>query len=199
MMRQAYGRGYGRSRGWRPAAILLALGLLFLIVQVFSLTGALTLLVLGGIFTAVSVASDRRGLVVPGGILLGLAVGTAAAQILEWLTGAFGAAATVGGLGLGFWLVYAIDRARHPARPAFGWARVPGTALLGLAALFGALSLLGLGLQLAGLALSWWPLLLIAGGIWLVVRGSRGRRQRRRRDSAPAGDPGGTLWPDLGT
>lgn len=197
MMRQAYGRGYGRSRGWPPAAIPVALGILFLVVQVFSLTGALTLLILGGIFTTVSVASDRRGLLVPGGVLLGLAVGTAAASILEWLTGAFGASATVGGLGLGFWLVYAIDRARHPARPAFGWARVPGTILLGLAAIFGALSLLGLGLQLVGMALSWWPLLLIAGGIWLVVRDTRGGRSRRPDDAAPTADTGGTLWPNL--
>lgn len=200
--RHHYGH-YGRARGASPAVILLGLGAFFLFLKVFSLGGALTLLALGGLFTALSVGTGRRGFLVPGGILLGLGVGTAAAHILERLTGGFGGAATVAGLGLGFWFIYAFDRARRPHSAAFAWARVPGTILLTVGAILGAFSTLGLALRLTGFALNFWPLLLLAGGLWLLFRSlrRRARGSQRRRDDAigddAADDPNAPVWPDL--
>lgn len=190
---------YGRARGASPAVVLLGLGALFLLLKVFSLGGALTLLALGGLFTALSVGTDRRGFLVPGGVLLGLGVGTAAAHILERLTGGFGGAATVTGLGLGFWFIYAFDRARRPRNPAFAWARVPGTVLLIVGAVLGAFSTLGLALRVTGAALNFWPLLLLAAGLWLLFRHRRRRRARRDDSSGDdiADDPNAPLWPNL--
>lgn len=203
-LRHGYGHRFGRTHGVSPLVILLGLGAFFLFLKVFSLGGALTLLALGGLYTALSVGTKARGFLVPGGILLGLGVGTTAAAILERLTDGFGAASVVAGLGLGFWFIYAFDRMRHPLSPAFAWARVPGTVLLALGGFLGILSALGLALRVVGFALNFWPLLLIAGGLWLFLRA----RSRRRRggsggsggsggNSGGGGNDGGTLWPNL--
>lgn len=66
-------------------------------------------------------------------------------------------------LGLAFFGVYAFG-----TRPAL-WPVLPGSLLLGLATVLWVLSV---GFQLAPYLL---PLLLVAGGIWLVLGGSRNR------------------------
>ncbi len=168
--------GYGRSREWSPWMVLVALGALFLLVSWPSLTGALTLLALGGLFTFLSQRGGPRALLIPGGILLGLGTGVAAAGVLGQITEAFGGAAVVGGLGAGFWFIHLFDRARHPfARGAFEWARVPGTVLLAVAAL---LTVIGVGVvaaKVTWLLLTWWPVLLIIGGLGLFLAGRRNR------------------------
>lgn len=176
MMGQGYNRGFGRTRGWSPGVVLIALGAGFLLLQVVAPSGALPLLVLGGIFTALSQGGrGQRGFLVPGGILLGLGTGLVLASVLGRLTGAFGAAAVVGGLGAGFWFMYLLDRLRHPYGSPFGWARIPGSVLLGVAALLAALGFTALARQIVWNLLAWWPLLLIAGGLWLYFANRRSR------------------------
>lgn len=212
--RNPYGEPLGRGRAqWRRPTPGLGLGL---VIAFFLLMGALPngvlpLLILGGVFTALSSNRGRRGFLIPGGILLGLAAGAFAGGVLRWLSPALAGAAGTAGLGAGFWLIYLLDRARFPSRPAFGWARIPGTILLIIAAMsaaggIGALivRLVGsvglLGWSIAGQALAWWPLLVIALGLGLYLAGCRreraasggGRRPWRRR-AVPADD--GPLWP----
>lgn len=160
--------GYGRAGRVSPGAILVGLGVVFLLLHLLP-GGALPLLALGGVFTALSLGRGARGLLLPGTILLGLGGGIVAASLLGHLSGALGGAAVFGGLGTGFWAASLLDRARHPYSPAFGWARVPGSLLLGFA---GFLAFLGA----TSLALRWWPLLLIVGGVWLYLGGRRKRR-----------------------
>lgn len=177
MMGHGYHRRFGRSRGWSPGVVLVALGAGFLLLHLLAASGALPLLVLGGVFTALSQRGrGGRGFLVPGGILLGLGAGIVLASVLGRLTGALGGAAVVGGLGAGFWFMFLLDQLRHPLRPAFGWARVPGSILLGVAALLASLGVVALTGQVVWNLLAWWPVLLIVGGLWLFLSNRRARR-----------------------
>ena len=174
-----YGR-YGRSRAVSPAVVLIGLGALFLLWQLISPTGALPLLILGGVFTGVALGGAVRGLIVPGGILLGLGGGVLAAAILGNISGAYGGAAVVGGLGVGFWMIPVLDAVRHPHIGGFEWARIPGTILLGLAGFLALLGTASVAARTIGLLFHFWPVLLILGGLWLFFA------SRRR---------GGPRWP----
>ena len=174
---------YGGSRS-RPSRsinwgmLLIGLGVVFLLWRIVAPTGAIPLLILGGLFTGLAIGKGLRGFTVPGGILLGLAGGLLAASLLRHVTGAWGGAAVVGGLGAGFWLIPAIDRLRHPHTAAFGWARIPGTILLGIAAFIGLIGTLQVAGNAFGILIQFWPVFLIAGGLWLFINS----RRRRRRD-----------------
>lgn len=170
--RDTYG-GYGRSTGFSWGVALVAIGLMLLFLRILAPTGALPLLFLGGVFTAISFGRGLRGFLVPGGILLGLGTGVIAATVLSHLSGAFGGAAVVGGLGAGFWSIHLIERARNPFGSGFAWARVPGTILLGIAAFLTFLGSISVGFKALGLLFSWWPLLLIVGGLWIFLAARR--------------------------
>ena len=175
--REGFG-DYGRSRPVSPGMILIGLGLFLLVWRLLAPTGAIPLLLLGGIFTGVSFARGARGFLIPGGILLGLGGGVVTASLLGHLSGALGGAAVVGGLGAGFWLVYLLDRLRNPYATGFGWARIPGSILLGVAGFLALLGTMSVSFRVLGLLMHWWPLLLIVGGIWLFLDGRRRRGAR---------------------
>ena len=174
--RDTYG-GYSRSNGVSWGVAIVGIGLALLFLRILAPTGALPLLFLGGVFTAISFGRNLRGFLVPGGILLGLGTGVIAAAVLSNLSGALGGAAVVGGLGAGFWSIHLIERMRNPYGSGFAWARIPGTILLGIAAFLAFLGTISVGFQVLGLLLNWWPLLLIIGGLWLFIA------SRRRRSS----------------
>lgn len=170
--RDTYG-GYSRSSGMSWGFAIVGIGLALLFLRILAPTGAVPLLFLGGVFTALSFGRNLRGFLVPGAILLGLGGGVVAAAVLGHLSGALGGAAVVGGLGAGFWSIHLIERARNPYGSGFAWARIPGTILLGVAAFLAFLGTISVGFQALGLLLNWWPLLLIIGGIWLFVASRR--------------------------
>ena len=170
--RDTYG-GSSRSTGVSWGLAIVGIGLTLLFLRILAPTGALPLLFLGGVFTAISFGRNLRGFLVPGGILLGLGVGVIAAAILSNLSGALGGAAVVGGLGAGFWSIHLIERMRNPYGSGFAWARIPGTILLGVAAFLAFLGSISVGFQVLGLLLSWWPLLLIVGGLWIFFASRR--------------------------
>jgi hypothetical protein len=71
------------------------------------------------------------------------------------------------GLGLGFLAIYAVDRMASGARPpGRWWPLIPGTILTIIAAAESTL-----GPQGARLIEQGWPILLIAVGAWLLLRG----------------------------
>src|SRR3954454_12738637 len=172
MGRDGFGR-YGRARSMAAGIVLVGLGVLFLLWQLLSPTGALPLLILGGIFTGVAFSSGVRGFVVPGSLMLGLGSGVLAGAILGHLSGAYGGAAVVGGLGLGFWVIPVLDAMRHPHIGGFEWARIPGTILLGIAGFLALLGTASVAARTLGLLFHYWPLLLILGGLWLFFAGRR--------------------------
>lgn len=212
--RNPYGEPLGRGRAqWRRPTPGLGIGIFiaFFLLMGALPSGALPLLILGGVFTALSSNPHRRAFLIPGGILLGLAAGAIVGDSIGWLAPALAGAAGSAGLGAGFWLVYLLDRARYPSGPAFGWARIPGTILLIIAAMSaaGGISSLilrlfrsggTLGWSIAGQALAWWPLLVIVLGLGLYLAGhwreraaSDGGRRSWRRRAVPADD--GPIWP----
>src|SRR5262249_45706070 len=73
-------------------------------------------------------------------------------------------------------------RMRNPLSGAFGWARIPGTILLGIAAFLALLGTASVAVRVMGLLFHFWPVLLILGGLWLFLasrrRGPRWSLQR---------------------
>ena len=175
MMHHRDWHGSLHRRRWTPGAIVVSLLLLFLGLQLLAATGALPLLALAAIFIFFSHTGDRRGLLVPGGILLGLGLGITLAHLLSPLSDACGGAAVVGGLRAGFWFVYLYDRLRHPFDPRFAGLRIPGSILLAVSAFLTTIGLTSVALWLSWSLLGWWPVLLIVGGLWLFFTNLRRR------------------------
>lgn len=187
-------RARRRSPGFVPLMFIMG----FFLLHTLAAAGALPLLVMAALFIAFSRGQGRGGLLVPGGILLGLGIGITLAHLLERFSGAFGGAAVIGGLGAGFWFIYLIGSANLPTRSEFdgagfslrrmlaesryaeqspfGWARIPGTILLAVAAFLAAVGLTSVAWHVSAALLGWWPVLLIAGGLWLFFSNLRQRR-----------------------
>ncbi len=158
----AYGprtmNGAGVNRRYRERTILglilIGGGLLFLLQQfaIFHNTGDLIPLLIGGLFMYAyfnTRAAYRIGFLIPGAILLGIGVG----EVLKSLIFLNLTALT---LGLGFCLIWLLER-RH------WWALIPGGILI-----------------VSGISEVWifgvlWPLALIALGVYLLYDQSRRR------------------------
>jgi hypothetical protein len=159
-------RPFERPSGGRRGAatggfILIALGLFFLVQQNVQGIGELFLLALGlGFFAAYLYAGRGSGLVVPAGVLTGLGLGVALSAS-PFVPGFLDGPVVLGSWALGF-LAIALFEPRHR------WALWPAAAFGLIAAITlaaGAPPVLP-GLSWAGLL---WPVLLIAGGLWLLL------------------------------
>jgi hypothetical protein len=172
---------YTRRRPNIAVAVLIGAGVLALLWLLRSPTGALPLLLVGGGLTWLAFRNHSRPLLVPGSLLLGLAVGSIAAALLGQISGGYGAAAILSGLGAAFLALPTLDRmrTRNPYNIAFGWSRLPGLILLGIAAIFAALGTVSVAFKALGLAFHFWPLVLLAIIGLLIYR--RRRRTRARR------------------
>lgn len=162
-----------KRRGTIGGAVLILLGLLALAAQFVEFgewLGLLILPVLGLIFFAWGIATRESGLMIPGGILSGLGLGT-----LLITAGPF--ASVDGDLQGGiFMLAFALGWVSIPVVSALvtgdnhWWAVIPGAimGLIGVALVFGGV---------AFTALEWlgriWPVFLILGGLYLLLRRSR--------------------------
>jgi hypothetical protein len=154
-----------RSGGLIAGAILIGIGLLNLVKNIPGFNLDLVFLpILAGIFLAAGLLGRKPGLLVPGGILMGIGVfgllegglshtGEMAQGGAFFLALASGfALITLAGLLIG-------QRMLWPLFPAAGTAA------------FGAILLLGLpGLRILELSSYFWPVLLIALGVYLVLR-----------------------------
>ena len=147
--------------GWLPGVILVVVGLTLFAVQVLNLDADVILLVIGVVFVIAFVATRRYALLIPAGVLTGLGSGI----VLEDL-GVAGEPVVLG-LGLGFFAIYAADLLTTGARePGRWWPLIPGTILTVIA---GAESTFGPeGARVIELG---WPVILIAAGAWLLLRG----------------------------
>jgi hypothetical protein len=147
--------------GWLPGVILIAIGVTLFAVQLLHLDADVIVLVIGIVFAAAFAASRRYGFLIPAGILTGLGLGV----VLEDV-GVTGEPVALG-LGLGFLSIYAADLVTSGARePGRWWPLIPGAILTIIA---GAESTFGE--QGARVIEQGWPILLVAAGAWLLLRG----------------------------
>jgi hypothetical protein len=136
---------------------LVVIGLVVLALQYAHGPGrAVVLLLAGGSFIATYFYTEIYGLLIPGGVLFGLGLGS----LGEWRDVAVRDPNAVG-VGIGFVAIYAIERLyRHRAH---WWPLVPGVILVGsgLGARFG---------EIGPILWRWAPAILIVLGVVLVVR-----------------------------
>lgn len=149
------------TSGWLPGVILIVVGVTLFAVQLLQLDADVIVVVIGLVFATAYAATRRYGLLIPAGILTGLGAGI----LLEDL-GAMGEPAMLG-LGLGFLAIYGVDRLSSCGRePGRWWPLIPGgivTIIAGASGTFG---------EEGGRAIEQgWPILLIAVGAWLLLRG----------------------------
>ncbi len=147
--------------GWLPGVILIVVGVTLFAIQLLHFDADVIVLVIGLVFAIAYAGTRRYGLLIPAGILTGLGAG-----ILLEDFGVMGEPVVLG-LGLGFLGIYGGDlltsRARAPGR---WWPLIPGailTVIAGAESTFGA--------EGARVIQQGWPILLIAVGAWLLLRG----------------------------
>jgi hypothetical protein len=147
--------------GWLPGVILIAVGVTLFAVQLLNLDSDVVVLVIGLVFAIAFAATRRYGLLIPAGIMTGLGAG-----ILLEDFGVMGEPVVLG-LGLGFLAIYAVDVLTGGARaPGRWWPLIPGAILTIIA---GAESTFGP--DGARVISQGWPIILIAAGAWLLLRG----------------------------
>ncbi len=147
--------------GWLPGVILIAVGVTLFAVQLLHLDADVIVMVIGLVFATAFAGTRRYGLLVPAGILTGLGFG-----ILLEDFGVRGEPVVLG-LGLGFLAIFGADLLTSGARaPGRWWPLIPGTILIVIA---GAESTFGP--EGARFIEQGWPILLIAAGAWLLLRG----------------------------
>lgn len=155
--------GSRRDNWWLPGVILVALGIVFLIANLglVTLGGATLFLGLSAVFLLARFLSGSYGFAVPAGLLAGF--GSYLALVENGVLPEHGGWFFIL-LGLGFVAVYIIG-----LRPAAIWPFFPAAALIGFGALLEGLVAAWPLAALAWVA-SYWPLALIAVGLWLLVR-----------------------------
>jgi len=148
--------------------LLIAIGLLVLLAQNIKTEalGLLFLPALGGLFLIAGIIGRQAGFIIPGGILTGIGLGaifTQNPQIAASETAQGGVFFI--GFALGWLLITVLSKLfTHETQ---WWALIPGAIM----------ALIGGGLMLGGAALSvlefagrWWPLILVALGLVIIVR-----------------------------
>jgi hypothetical protein len=147
--------------GWLPGVILIVVGVTLFAIQLLHLDADVIVLVIGLVFAIAYAGTRRYGLLIPAGILTGLGAG-----ILLEDFGVMGEPVVLG-LGLGFLAIYGGDLLTSGARaPGRWWPLIPGailTVIAGAESTFGA--------EGARVIQLGWPILLIALGAWLLLRG----------------------------
>ena len=148
--------------------LLIGLGLVFLVGNVLTIGGGASLLGLGLIFLLARILRGNYGLAAPAGILLGL--GGFVSLIESDRLPVRPDTPEAGGwfflmLALGFVVVYVIG-----ARPAMLWPFFPAAAMAAIGLLLLGTTRLDAFAPYLWLG-AYWPLTLVAVGLWLLVRG----------------------------
>ncbi len=119
-----------------------------------ALTAGMILLTISSCFLFFAFAKRVFGLLIPGSILAGLAVGIPFADLTN-------GAAVVWGLALGFFGIVVLGRSMFQVNSS--WAMIPSVILFGVGVIIGVASLPAL----FSVGLIWLPLLLVAAGLYL--------------------------------
>jgi hypothetical protein len=150
--------------------MLIVIGVVFLLAQQSRIGGEAVVAAIGLAFLVAFFYRRNYGFLVPGGVMTGWGLGI----IYQFLYGA--SWAKLLGLGLGFIGIYVIDVLTGGRRGGQWWPLVPGGVLA-------AIGLLQAGGQygITGTIGRWWPLILIAFGVYLLFR----RRTEDDEDRSP--------------
>jgi hypothetical protein len=156
-------RHHRDERAWVGGAILIGLGVVLLVAQAVPDFGSFVVLVVGLALFGIFVVTRSYGALVPAGIVTGVGVGI----VLTTQGGLHGGSAFLLSLAAGFisiWVIGAIFRVREN----HAWPWIPGLilGLIGLSQL-----LREQGYDVGGLLRYGWPIILIALGVIVVVRG----------------------------
>lgn len=142
-----------------PGIMLIVIGIVFLLAQQSRIGGQAVVAAIGLAFLVAFFYTRNYGFLVPGGIMTGLGLG------IIYQSRADAGWAVVLGLGLGFVAIYVIDVLTGGRRGGQWWALIPGGILT-------AIGLLQAGGQsgVMGTVGRWWPVILIAIGVYLLFR-----------------------------
>lgn len=164
-------RAAGRSQNWAmlPGAILLGLGILLLAAERVP-AGYESLAIIGGIgliLAVVALAVRAYGVLIPGGLMMGIGLGIAAVENLP-VEDLAAAGVILGGIGVGFALVYLLDRLFLQSSTA--WPMIPAALLLIAGAIFYFAAGAGVAAEAQAVLNLVWGALLIGFGAWIIVR-----------------------------
>lgn len=161
-----------RRGSYVAGLVLIILGVLFLVEQLApdTLGGWMFLLGLGLVLLIGYVLTRQYGYLIPGCIMTGLGIPVALVETNTVVGSDDGI--IVLGLALGFLAIWLIDSIVARSRPAGWWPLIPGVILLLVAASI--LMEYEAWMQEIGL---WWPVVLIAVGVFIILD-----RALRRRD-----------------
>jgi hypothetical protein len=148
--------------------LLIAIGVLVLLAQNIKSEdlGLLFLPALGGLFLVAGIVGRQAGFIIPGGIITGVGLGAIFTQNPSMAaTGTAQGGVFFIGFALGWYLIPLLTKLF--TSEAHWWALIPGTimALIG-----GALLLGGAALNVLEFVGRWWPLMLVALGLSIIVR-----------------------------
>jgi hypothetical protein len=154
-----------------PGIILIVLGVVFLLAEQGRVGTQSVVTAIGVAFLVAFFYTRNYAFLVPGGILTGLGFG------IIYQSQADRGWAVLLGLGLGFVSIYVLDVLTGGRRGGQWWPLIPGgiLAFFGLAEASGIMGTIG----------RWWPVLLIAIGIYLLFR----RRADEDEHRLPAPPP----------
>ena len=169
------------SQRWIAGIALIVIGVAMLVATIMQapVVDHLFLIAVGLVFIAWGIAVRSAGLFVPGGIVLGLGVGTLLiGDVFTHLSGGAAGGILMVSLGVGFMIITPL--AMIFTSNTCTWALIPGgiLALIGILLLFNAVSLDTLDVLSRG-----WPVILIAIGFYLIWHVSH---RRSRHPSAEA-------------
>jgi hypothetical protein len=159
------------SRPWVGGVIMIAIGLALLAAQLFEPAAWMVLGALAVVFLALFAGTRAYGFLVPGAILGGLAFGVG----LEEGGYSLDRSAVLLGLASAFLAIYVVNV--FMARPAAWWPLIPG----GVLAMIGGSLFVG-GTGAAEDVARWWPVVLIAVGVLVLLGGTR----QRQRSNTPS-------------
>lgn len=154
------------SNRWVSGAILIVLGTFLLITQFFDLpnAGMLFLPALGAIFLLWGIFTRTSGLLVPGGILSGIGVGSYLMDVLP-LSGDQDGGVFLLSFGAGFALITLLSVIFTSDKHT--WALIPG----GILAAIGAMILMGgAALEVLETFGKFWPVILIILGLYVIFK-----------------------------
>lgn len=162
--------------------VLIVLGfVLFLLQFVGNLGGAVTMLAIGGVFIFSYFTGKSFGLLIPGCIFVGLALGDIFSSS-DFTRGDFNSF----GLGLGFIAIYIIHLL-YEGKNSW-WPLIPGGILV-------LNSVAGRSERFETFASVAWPLVFVLIGAWLVLRSRSGGREPGVRRGSPSAPPAGSDRP----
>ncbi len=154
-----------RRGGLLGGLVLILIGVLLLVAQYTDVLGGWVVLVgLGLIFLAAFAINRQYGFLIPGCLLVGIGIPVYFTEKVPGFDGEAYAGLVPLGLGLGFIAIWLIDLVVNRGRRHGWWPLIPGVivSLVGISEL----AKVEPWLQDIG---RWWPVLLIALGLWILL------------------------------